>query len=129
MGLCTVPIRASAHFCEDSFHAICLLAHVYYSENQEKLEDTKRLCKKRKDVMAMQRSLSSLQHELVPITINVGEDFKSIVWKAQYDMDFNTECLFCFSEQITGYRVEDEAGHSGKVAVCPHCEKVNAIYA
>ncbi|GED69061.1 hypothetical protein BRE01_27630 [Brevibacillus reuszeri] len=77
----------------------------------------------------MQRSLSSLQHDLFPITINVGEDFKSIVWKAQYDMDFNTECLFCFSDQITGYRVEDEAGHAGKVAVCPHCEKVNAIYA
>ncbi|CAM3337534.1 hypothetical protein BRIN106911_08105 [Brevibacillus invocatus] len=83
----------------------------------------------RKDGIAMQRSLNSLGHDLLPITINVGEDFKSIVWKAQYDMDFNTECLFCFSEQITGYRVEDEAGHTGKVAVCPHCEKVNAIYA
>jgi len=77
----------------------------------------------------MQRSLSSLRHDLDLITINVGEDFKSIVWKAQYDMDFNTECLFCFSERITGYRVEDEEGHPGKVAVCPHCEKVNAIYA
>lgn len=66
--------------------------------------------------------------EHLVITINVGEGFKSIVWKAQYDMDFKTECLFCYSEQITGYRVEDEDGRSGKVAVCPNCEKVNAIY-
>jgi|GEM_PF-559004 len=83
----------------------------------------------RKDGMAMQRPLSSLQQELDPITIVVGEEFKSIVWKAQYDMEFNTECLFCFSERIVGYRVEDEVGRTGKVAVCPHCEKVNAIYA
>jgi hypothetical protein len=77
----------------------------------------------------MRRVFSLPQQEHLSITINVGEDFKSIVWKAQYDMDFNTECLFCFSERITGYRVEDEQGHAGKVAVCPHCEKVNAVYA
>ncbi len=77
----------------------------------------------------MRRSLSLMQpQEELSITITVGEGFKSIVWKAQYDMDFNTECLFCFSEQIVGYRVEDEHGHSGKVAVCPKCEKVNAVY-
>ncbi|MGE5702805.1 MAG: hypothetical protein ACM32O_09775 [Clostridia bacterium] len=64
----------------------------------------------------------------VSITISVGEDFKAIVWKAQYDMDFKTECLFCYSDKIRGYRVEDELGHSGKVAVCPDCEKVNAVY-
>jgi hypothetical protein len=79
--------------------------------------------------VVMRRALSSTPHEIPAILISVGEDFKSIVWKAQYDMDFNTECLFCFSERITGYRVEDELGRSGKVAVCPHCEKVNAIYA
>ncbi len=77
----------------------------------------------------MRKSVSLSQQQPLSITINVGEDFKSIAWKAQYDMDFNTECLFCFSERITGYRVEDERGHAGKVAVCPHCEKVNAIYA
>lgn len=62
------------------------------------------------------------------ITIQVGEGFKAFVWKAQYDMDFKTECLFCYSDKITGYRVEDELGRAGKVAVCPSCEKVNAIY-
>lgn len=62
------------------------------------------------------------------ITIRVGEGFKSIVWKAQYDMDFNKECLFCSSGKIIGYRVEDEYGHSGKVAICPQCEKVNVVY-
>jgi hypothetical protein len=77
----------------------------------------------------MRRAISIPQHEQISVTISVGEDFKAIVWKAQYDMDFNTECLFCFSERITGYRVEDEYGQAGKVAVCPHCEKVNAIYA
>ncbi|MBM7590786.1 hypothetical protein [Brevibacillus fulvus] len=76
----------------------------------------------------MRKMVSLPQQEELSITINVGEEFKSIVWKAQYDMDFNTECLFCFSDRITGYRVEDEQGRSGKVAVCPSCEKVNAIY-
>jgi hypothetical protein len=77
----------------------------------------------------MRRAILLSQHQPLFLTINVGEEFKSIVWKAQYDMDFNTECLFCYSERITGYRVEDELGRAGKVAVCPHCEKVNAIYA
>lgn len=73
--------------------------------------------------------LSELERaEQMSITISVGEGFQSIVWKAEYDMDFNTECLFCFSDRITGYRVEDEAGRAGKVAVCPKCEKVNAVY-
>jgi len=74
------------------------------------------------------RRANLMYYQPLSITINVGEDFKSIAWKAQYDMDFNTECLFCFSERITGYRVEDERGQTGKVAVCPHCEKVNAVY-
>lgn len=77
----------------------------------------------------MRKAIIIPQQEQLSITISVGEDFKSIVWKAQFDMEFNTECLFCFSEQISGYRVEDEYGQAGKVAVCPHCEKVNAIYA
>lgn len=77
----------------------------------------------------MNRDINALQpNEHVHMTICVGEDFKSIAWKAQYDMEFNSECLFCFSEKITGYRVEDEIGHSGKIAICPTCEKVNAIY-
>jgi len=76
----------------------------------------------------MRRATSLPQQEHLSITISVGEDFKAIVWKAQYDMDFNTECLFCYSDQITGYRVEDEKGKMGKVAVCPRCEKVNAVY-
>ncbi|WP_139491367.1 hypothetical protein [Brevibacillus dissolubilis] len=69
------------------------------------------------------------QHqEHLYITISVGEEFKGIDWKAQHDMEFNTECLFCSSENITGYRVEDETGRTGKIAVCPTCEKVNAVY-
>ena len=76
----------------------------------------------------MRRISDLFEPDHVYITINVGEDFKSISWKAQYDMDFSTECLFCSSNNIRGYRVEDENGKSGKIAVCPHCEKVNAIY-
>ncbi|MBO8165189.1 MAG: hypothetical protein H0Z34_16010 [Brevibacillus sp.] len=79
--------------------------------------------------MSRNFSQSHLVHkEPLSITISVGDGFKSIVWKAEYDMDFDTECLFCYSERITGYRVEDESGVAGKVAVCPQCEKVNAIY-
>ncbi|WP_232699865.1 hypothetical protein [Brevibacillus daliensis] len=69
-----------------------------------------------------------IANEQVYITICVGENFKSIAWKAQYDMEFSSECLFCSSEKITGYRVEDELGHAGKIAICPTCEKVNAVY-
>lgn len=77
----------------------------------------------------MRRAISFEQTDKqISLTINVGEGFKQITWKAQYDMDFNTECLFCSSKNIRGYRVEDENGGTGKVAVCPACEKVNAVY-
>ncbi|MBO8170569.1 MAG: hypothetical protein H0Z33_01640 [Bacillaceae bacterium] len=62
------------------------------------------------------------------LSILVGDSFKPIVWQADYDMDFSSDCLFCHNEDLKGYQVVDEQGMSGKIAVCPSCLKVNARY-
>lgn len=61
-------------------------------------------------------------------SIGVGQTFKPYAWKASYDMDFHSECLYCESEVLKGYRVEDENGMMGRIATCPECERVNAKY-
>jgi hypothetical protein len=67
--------------------------------------------------------------QLSPIfTISVGQTFKPYAWKASHDMDFHAECLYCESEVLKGYIVEDEFGRSGRIAACPTCDKVNAKY-
>ncbi|HJV45190.1 MAG TPA: hypothetical protein VJ824_05615 [Bacillota bacterium] len=60
--------------------------------------------------------------------ISVGQTFKPYTWKANHDMDFRSECLYCDSELLKGYTVEDESGKSGRIAVCPECERINAKY-
>ena len=69
-----------------------------------------------------------LNDEIPIFSISVGQTFKPYTWKASYDMDFNSECLYCESESLKGYQVEDEYGNAGKVATCPICERVNAKY-
>lgn len=62
--------------------------------------------------------------------ISIGDTFKPFLWKADFDMDFSSECLYCDTEVmgLKGYRVEDEKGSLLRVAVCPNCQKVNAKY-
>lgn len=61
-------------------------------------------------------------------SILAGDHFKPILWKADFDMEFSSECLYCGREELRGYHVEDERGIAGRVAVCPSCFKVNATY-
>lgn len=62
--------------------------------------------------------------------ISIGDTFKPLAWKADFDMEFSSECLYCDTdvEPLKGYRVVDEKGDSVRVAVCPSCQKVNARY-
>lgn len=60
--------------------------------------------------------------------ISVGQTFRPYAWKANYDMDFRSECLYCDSELLKGYTVEDEFGKMARIAVCPDCERINAKY-
>lgn len=68
------------------------------------------------------------RYQISALGISVGESFKPITWKAGYDMDFSTGCLFCGHSDLKGYHVEDEQGITGKVAICQRCSKVNAKY-
>ncbi|MBP1932935.1 hypothetical protein [Ammoniphilus resinae] len=61
-------------------------------------------------------------------SIHVGQTFRPYSWKASADMDFRSECLYCDSEVLKGYIVEDEFGNVGRIATCPDCERVNAKY-
>lgn len=62
------------------------------------------------------------------LSISPGDTFKPILWRADYDMDFSSGCLYCGHSEVKGYSVVDERGNSGKVAVCTECSKVNAKY-
>lgn len=77
----------------------------------------------------MAQAERDFNEENLPIfSISVGQTFKPYVWKASHDMDFRSECLYCESEVLKGYMVEDEHGNSGRIATCPHCDRVNAKY-
>jgi hypothetical protein len=62
--------------------------------------------------------------------IFIGDTFKPLAWKANFDMEFSSECLYCDTDvtRLKGYRIEDEKGSNIRVAVCPNCQKVNAKY-
>ncbi|WCK55758.1 hypothetical protein PP175_07405 [Aneurinibacillus sp. Ricciae_BoGa-3] len=61
---------------------------------------------------------------------SIGETFKPFAWKANFDMDFSSECLYCDSSVsgLQGYVVEDAKGGSQRIAICPACQRVNARY-
>lgn len=62
--------------------------------------------------------------------ISIGDTFKPLSWKADFDMEFSSECLYCDTDvsRLKGYRIEDEMGTFLRVAICPTCQKVNARY-
>ncbi|GEN33196.1 MULTISPECIES: hypothetical protein [Aneurinibacillus] len=61
--------------------------------------------------------------------IGIGQVFKPFAWKANFDMDFSSECMYCDSnESLKGYTVENEEGSAARVAICPACRKINARY-
>lgn len=63
------------------------------------------------------------------VSIYTGQTFKPFAWKANFDMDFSSECMYCdASKHLKGYVVEDERGDTTRVAICPSCQKINARY-
>jgi hypothetical protein len=65
----------------------------------------------------------------MPISIQAGQIFKPFAWKANFDMDFSSECMYCDStKSLKGYAVEDEQGRQARIAICPVCQKINARY-
>ncbi|WP_035101368.1 hypothetical protein [Aneurinibacillus terranovensis] len=62
--------------------------------------------------------------------ISIGETFKPYAWKANFDMEFSSECLYCDSTltRLEGYIIEDGKGVAQRIAICPSCQKVNARY-
>jgi hypothetical protein len=73
--------------------------------------------------------IDQVQDEVISLRlISVGQRFKPFAWKASHDMDFRSECLYCDSQALKGYLVEDDSGQGGRVAICPECDKVNAKY-
>ncbi|WCN37065.1 hypothetical protein [Aneurinibacillus uraniidurans] len=65
----------------------------------------------------------------MPLVISTGQIFKPFAWKANFDMEFSSECMYCDSDKrLVGYTVEDEDGSAMRVAICPVCQKVNARY-
>jgi hypothetical protein len=68
-------------------------------------------------------------HESISL-ISAGQTFKPFAWKANFDMEFSSECLYCDAgvSRLKGYVVEDEKGTALRVAICPVCQKVNARY-
>ncbi|GAB7388896.1 hypothetical protein BSNK01_27340 [Bacillaceae bacterium] len=71
---------------------------------------------------------SNLDVRDADFSIFPGDVFKPILWRADFDMDFSTGCLYCSHPSVKGYHVVDEHGHRGKIAVCTECLKVNARY-
>lgn len=64
-----------------------------------------------------------------PLSIYTGQIFRPYTWKANFDMDFSSGCIYCDSDaSLKGYAVEDEQGATAKVAICPSCQKINARY-
>ncbi|RKD27014.1 hypothetical protein BEP19_00100 [Ammoniphilus oxalaticus] len=73
--------------------------------------------------------VNQIGDEETPIfQISIGQTFKPYAWRASHHMDFQFECLYCDSESLKGYQVEDQYGNMGKIATCPDCERVNAKY-
>lgn len=62
--------------------------------------------------------------------ISIGEFFNPLDWKANFDMEFSSECLYCDDDVtlLKGYLIEDGNHSKIRVAVCPNCQKVNARY-